>query len=426
MDNTPSQPVLSTHAERLAISQAGGHMDVLVRVNAPPLVGRGSDRKPVALSLVIDRSGSMAGPKLQAACAAVQQLMRRLNPLDRVSVISFDDEVRTVVPLSAPSEETIARVGRIRSGGQTALFDGWRAGMESLLRAEDLPNHQKRVVLLTDGQANVGLRLGSEVSPRVGQAHEQAVSTTCIGLGADYEERLLTAMAEAGGGNLVHLTAPQQLEAIFQAELEGLNLTLGHDLRLRLGLAEGVTLQQLYNPIDPTAHGWISLGSLQSSSAPTIALQLLIAGDSSAAAGDVRELLQVEATWNNPEGDPERLEALLRLPVVDPDTWSQLAIDPEVQREVLLQHAARQRKQAMESIDQGDLSASLGSVQAALYSLQRAEATPDIQQERQLLQELLDLVSTNKLSLARKVMGSQAFMRARGRKLRNQAGRDGF
>ena len=58
----------------------------------------------------------------------------------------------------------------------------------------------------------------------MGLANEHAISTSCIGLGEDYEERLLTAMAEAGAGNLVHLTAPHQLEAVFAAELKGLNL----------------------------------------------------------------------------------------------------------------------------------------------------------------------------------------------------------
>jgi hypothetical protein len=83
------------------------------------------------------------------------------------------------------------------------------------------------------------------------------------------------------------------------------------------------------------------------------------------------------------------VEALLRLPVVE-------------------QQAARRRHEAMQGIDRGDEHSSRLAVQ----------------REEQLLGELLDLLSTNKLSLARKVMGSQAFMRARGRKLRNQEDRD--
>ena len=330
-----------------------------------------------------------------------------------------------MVPLSPPNEEVITRIGRIRSGGQTALFDGWRTGMETLLQEEELQHHQKRVLLLTDGQANVGLRGLSEVAAWVGTAQESAISTSCIGLGEDYEERLLLAMAEAGGGNLVHLTAPQQLETIFQAELEGLSLTLGRDLRLRVRLAQGVALERLYNPIEPMTDGWLPLGSLQADTTPALALQLRIDPDVAATAGAVGELLQVEACWITPDGETEQLEALLRLPVVDPFAWKQLTIDPEVQREVLLQEAA-QHQRAMEGIDQGDLLSTRGSVEAALCSLEMAGGSPEVEKERQLLHELLDLISTNKLSLARKVMGSQAFNRARSRKLRNQEGRDAF
>lgn len=416
--------VLSTHPERPTVSSNGCPLNVLLRLNPPPLTGQRRQRQPVAIAVVIDRSGSMGGAKLKAARAAARQLVRQLTPADRISVISFDDEVRTVVPLSPPSEAAVARINRIHSGGSTALYDGWRAGIDSLLQAEGLAGHQKRVLLLTDGQANVGPTSPSEVVPWVAFAHGQAISTSCIGLGDDYEEQLLTAMAEAGNGNLLHLSGPQQLEAIFQAELEALQLTLGRDLRLRVRLGVGVALERLVNPIDVGADGWIPLGSLQAGSAPVLALQLAVA-PSAAAAGEVRNLLQVEAQWITPTGEQQQLEALLRLPVLDPASWAQLPVDPEVQQEVLLQEAARQRRLAMDGIDRGDVDSSRSSVQAALHDLQQAPASPETEREQQLLQELLDLIGSDQLTVARKVMSSQAFMRARSRRVRNQDGRAG-
>lgn len=117
---------------------------------------------------------------------------------------------------------------------------------------------------------------------------------------------------------------------------------------------------------------------------------------------------------------------MLRLPLVKEEHWQALPIDEEVQREVLLQAAASQRRTAMHGIDSGDsgdIETTRGAVQAALLSLADAKNSPDVAQERELLGELLDLITTNKLSLARKVMGTQAFNRARGRKLRDQEGR---
>lgn len=421
METRITTTVLSTRAEKAAVSREGCRLDVVVQLTTPPLAPLAEQRRPVAIALVIDRSGSMAGRKLEAACSAAQQLVRQLTAADRVAVISFDQSVRTVVPLMAPDAAVIEQIGRIRSGGQTALFDGWRAGMEALQQAPGLEGHQKRVLLLTDGQANVGLCHRSDVAPWVGQAREQAISTSCIGLGDTYQERLLTAMAEAGDGNLAHLTNPEQLEALFTAELEGLSLCLGRNLQLRLDVGQGCLLRRIHNPIEPDANGWIRLGLLQAGARPTLAIQLDV--EPAVEAVELCDLLQVQAQWLDGDDAPQQLEGVLRLPLVSQEQWLELAEDEEVQREVLLQKAARQRRSAMQGIDNGDIETTRSSVQAALLSLADVKSNPDLEQERQLLGELLDLISTNKLSLARKVMGTQAFMRARGRKLRDQEGR---
>lgn len=98
-------------------------------------------------------------------------------------------------------------------------------------------------------------------------------------------------------------------------------------------------------------------------------------------------------------------------------------MDEEVQREVLLQKAARQRRRAMHLVDSGAIEDTPCSVQAALFSMANAESSGDMAQERELLGELLDLIATNKLSLARKVMDTTACMRTSGRNLRDRQGR---
>jgi len=423
MQSSPAITFLSIHPEKTAISREGCELDVVLQLNPAPLAPASIQRQPVAIAVVIDRSGSMAGLKLQAACKAAQQLANQLTADDLLSVISFDHQVQMVVPLGAPSELTSLSINQIRAGGQTALFDGWRLGMEALLEAKEINGHQKRILLLTDGQANVGLRRCSEIAPLVGQAAENGISTSCIGLGDDYEERLLTAMAEAGSGNLVHLTSPQQLEAIFRAELEGLNLTIGRNLQMRVQLAQGVKLKQIYNLIEPSLNGWIPLGSIQLGLTPSLAIQLVI-DPTMQTKQDLYDLLTVEAKWINMENNIENMRAVLRLPVIENQWWDHQPRDPDVNREVLLQKAAQQRRQAMEGIDQGDILSSSNSIKTALYSLAKEQNTPEIERERQLLDELLELISTDKHSLARKVMGTQLFMRARGKKVRNQVGSD--
>ena len=132
MDSTSNNPVLRTKAEKGAISNSGCRLNVLARIS-PPRIESIQRRQPVAIALVIDRSGSMAGPKLKAAKNAAQQLVRMLAPSDRVSVVSFDQEVRIDVPLTTPNESVINRIDAIIHGGLTALFDGWQKGMNQLL-----------------------------------------------------------------------------------------------------------------------------------------------------------------------------------------------------------------------------------------------------------------------------------------------------
>lgn len=423
MHSSPAFTFLSIHPEKTAISRKGCELDVVLQLNPAPLESASIQRQPVAIAVVIDRSGSMAGLKLQAACKAAQQLANQLTADDLLSVISFDHQVQMVVPLGTPSELTSSSINQIRAGGQTALFDGWRLGMEALLEAKEINGHQKRILLLTDGQANVGLRRCSEIAPLVAQAAENGISTSCIGLGDDYEERLLTAMAEAGSGNLVHLTSPQQLEAIFWAELEGLNLTIGRNLQMRVQLAQGVRLKQIYNLIEPNKNSWIPLGSIQLGLTPSLAIKLAIE-PTMQTEQDLYDLLTVEAKWINMENNIENMQAVLRLPVIENQWWDRQPRDPDVNREVLLQKAAQQRRQAMEGIDQGDILSSSNSIKTAIYSLAKEQNTPEIERERKLLDELLELISTDKYSLARKVMGTQLFMRARGKKVRNQVGSD--
>lgn len=423
MHSSPAFTFLSIHPEKTAISREGCELDVVLQLNPAPLAPASIQRQPVAIAVVIDRSGSMAGQKLQAACKAAQQLANQLTADDLLTVISFDHQVQMVVPLGAPSELTSSSISQIRAGGQTALFDGWRLGMQTLLQAKEINGYQKRILLLTDGQANVGLRRCSEIAPLVGQAAENGISTSCIGLGDDYEEHLLTAMAEAGSGNLVHLTSPQQLEAIFRAELEGLNLTIGRNLQMRVQLAQGVRLKQIYNLIEPNINSWIPLGSIQLGLTPSLAIKLAIE-PTMQTEQDLYDLLTVEAKWINMDNNEENMQAVLRLPVIENQWWDHQPRDPDVNREVLLQKAAQQRRQAMEGIDQGDILSSSNSIKTALYSLAKEQNTPEIERERQLLDELLELISTDKHSLARKVMGTQLFMRARGKKVRNQDGSD--
>ena len=176
-------------------------LDVLVRIIAPT-VDRPTTRPSLNLSLVIDRSGSMDGDKIafarQAAAFAVEQLL----PQDRVSVVIFDDEVQTLVPstLVENRQMILEAIRRIQAGGSTALHEAWRQGGLQVSHHLDR-EHLNRVILLSDGLANVGETNPDVIATDVHKLAGLGVSTTTMGVGDDYNEDLMAAMAKSGDGN---------------------------------------------------------------------------------------------------------------------------------------------------------------------------------------------------------------------------------
>ncbi len=321
-------PFLTLCPAKRAIPVEGGRLDVLVRLEVPPLERQAAVREPIALSLVIDRSGSMAGAKRNAARRAAQQLVRMLTPTDRVAVVSFAGEIRTELPLTRASAAALEAIGAIEAGAGTALFGGWERGMRLLLEARDLAHHEQRVLLLSDGHANQGPTRSFEVVPDVLRACRLGIGTSCIGLGEDCQERLIAAMAGASRGNLVHFNGTTELEPVFRAELAGLSLWHGQDLRFRLLPAAGVTLQRVHSPIRPQADGSFPLGALQAG-APALAAQLEVSAVA-AQGRTVRDLLAVAASWRDADGMSHRREAWLRLPQVPLAAWQALPSDRQV------------------------------------------------------------------------------------------------
>ncbi|MFO8174964.1 MAG: VWA domain-containing protein, partial [Longimicrobiales bacterium] len=181
------------------------------------------DRVPVNLSLVLDRSGSMAGEKLAAARNAASMLVRRLSPMDTVSVVAFDHEVSVVAPPATgeEQEQLPGAIEAIQAGGMTNLSGGWLRGRD-LVAANLRDGGVNRIILLTDGLANVGITGTHQLTGLCQQGTRTGVSTTTIGFGQGYDEDLLRAMADAGQGGTYYIEEVDQASGVFEEELEGL------------------------------------------------------------------------------------------------------------------------------------------------------------------------------------------------------------
>lgn len=185
----------------------------------------------VSMAIVLDRSGSMSGQKMEDARRAVNRLIDLLRDGDELAVVSFSSDV-TGGELLRISTETRARlhdeVNALVAGGGTNVSAGLNAGLESLTRAKGAG----RVVFISDGQPTEGMTSLHELANLVAHMHEQAFTVTALGVGHDYDGALLTRLAERGGGMTGHLQNVATLEEVLGQELTAARSASARNVRL--------------------------------------------------------------------------------------------------------------------------------------------------------------------------------------------------
>ncbi len=225
------------------ILPAGASQRAIVKVSLDaPTIRIKAERPPINLAIVLDRSGSMGSDqKLEKAKQAAIEALRRLSERDRFSLVIFDHEVETIVPpQSASNTEWIeSRIREIRARGNTALFSGVSQGAAEVRK--HLGDHYvHRILLLSDGQANVGPRQPEDLG-RLGAAlMKEHIAVTTIGVGTDYNEDLMTRLAQQSDGNTYFVESSADLPRIFAAELGDVLSVFAREVVLQIEFADGV------------------------------------------------------------------------------------------------------------------------------------------------------------------------------------------
>jgi Ca-activated chloride channel family protein len=204
--------------------------------------GRGID-----FVVVLDRSGSMQGAKIDYARRSLLNLLADLTERDRFALFSYSDTVRRHCDLLAVTDRNRhlmeSAVEGVFSGGATNLGEGLRAGIE-LISAAVRPGHPGRVVLISDGLANRGVTdpagLGRMAAAAAGS--EFAVST--VGVGADFNEFLMTTIADRGAGTYYYLENPAAFAEAFGKELLAAQSAAATGIAVSIHLPPGVRLME--------------------------------------------------------------------------------------------------------------------------------------------------------------------------------------
>lgn len=207
---------------------------LMVRIKAPPAPAF-TKRKPLNLALVLDRSGSMAGDKIDYLRLAATQLVQELTPDDRLAVVIFDEEIETIVAPQRVQDKAgiIAALRRIHARNSTNLSGGWMQGLTHV-ESGFAPDMLNRALLLTDGLANQGIRDPDRLRSIGAQYRVKGISTTTLGFGADFNETLLAEIADDAGGAFYFIKNPDDAPAVFAEELGELLKVVGQNLTVEL------------------------------------------------------------------------------------------------------------------------------------------------------------------------------------------------
>lgn len=199
------------------------------------------ERAPINVAIVLDRSSSMSGEKIARARDAAKLAIARLHSNDTVSVISYDSVVEVLVPATKLTDKDFVykAIDKITSRGSTALFAGVSKGAEELrkFKNEEAVN---RVILLSDGQANVGPKSPLELGELGRSLAKEGISVTTIGLGSGYNEDLMNKLALNSDGNHSFVETPGELAQVFDQELGGLASVVAQNITFTVELAEGI------------------------------------------------------------------------------------------------------------------------------------------------------------------------------------------
>ncbi|MHC4187495.1 MAG: vWA domain-containing protein [Planctomycetota bacterium] len=198
-------------------------------------------RPVVNMAVVIDKSGSMSGEKIEKAKEAAIMAICRLGPQDIISVVTYDTEVCVLVPATrtVDKESIFCKIRRVTAGGSTALYGGVEKGAGEVCKFLS-ENHVNRVVLLSDGLANVGPDRPKDLGRLGRHLIKKGISVTTVGLGLGYNEDLMTQLAYQSDGNHYFAENARDLARIFEKEFGKAMAVVAQDVHIKIKCAPGI------------------------------------------------------------------------------------------------------------------------------------------------------------------------------------------
>jgi Ca-activated chloride channel homolog len=349
---------------------------VMLELTAPALPPA-EGRTPLRLAVALDRSGSMSGEKLETVKRCARFLVERLDPDDAVAVITFDDDVDLVASMSEPDMARLGpRIDAIGPGGMTNLSGGWLKAIEEAGRRAD---GVQRVLLLTDGLANVGIVDEVQLTSIARATAEHGIATTTIGVGDGFAEELLTDIADRGGGRGWFAESIDDVPRIFAEEFDSLVAVAAQNVSVEVRPGPAVKVLGILNDFPQTAvDGGVQVvvGDAFSGQRLRVVLKLHIPNLAALGLQTVAELVLRYVTVGEQVASHQQTIPLI-VNAVSAEEAAACAADAEVTDEVVILSVARATDEARRLADSGDTDAAAQVLRESAEHLRRVAPRSD-------------------------------------------------
>ncbi|PWU51818.1 hypothetical protein DLJ47_20515 [Micromonospora sp. S4605] len=407
---------ISAHLDLDVVAlETDSELAVLIELAAPSAPASATVRAASTLQVVLDRSGSMTGARIDGAKAALIGLVDKLDPSDNFGLVAFDDRVEVTVaagPLT--DKEAVKRaIGQLSARGSTDLSAGYLRGLQEAGRVAGATG--ATVLLISDGHANAGVTDPDRLGGIAAKANTDNITTSTLGYGLGYDERLMSAIACGGSGNELFAEEPDTAGALIADEVDGLLSQTAQAASLLINVAPQVRAVHVVNDLPVTTSNDGLLVELGSFYADETRKVLLTFDVPAIAALGLAQIASLRFTWVELPGLTQHTVTVpLHVNVVPGDQAAEGIPDPTVRTELVYLHLQQAKRRASGHLSSGAPTAALTEIRNAQAAL--AETLPtapphlreDLAEEAAALAYLADQTENGMIARAAKYSSMDA------------------
>lgn len=400
-------------------------VSVMIELSAPPAPGDAGERAPSTLQIVLDRSGSMHGGRLTGAKTALSGLVDRLDPRDHFGLVVFDSQVDVVVPAARLADKAAAKraIAGVQTRGSTDLSGGYLRGLQEARRVAGAAG--ATLLIISDGHANAGITDPDALAQVAAEAYAHGVTTSTLGFGLGYDERVMSAIARGGSGNEHFAEEPDTAVALIAGEVEGLlaQTAQAASVHVRLAPVVGSVLVVNDMPANKLDDGLlIELGNFYAEESRKLVLTFDVPA---VAALGLTEVATLTFTYVElPALAQHTVTVPVHVNVVPGDQAAGRIPDPVVRTELVYLRAQQAKRRASDLLNGGDPAAALKEIRQAQQEISQARLdapealAADLAEESATLDYLAQETETGSASRAGKYLSASSYARLqkRGRK----------